>query len=155
MNVPGGGFAKAQPKAFLAVGQVITVGNYDYIIRFEFHYDGEMFVKIDAAGYMQTSYWYSSEEGFGHPVQLWQKGTLHDHIFSFKLDFDILGTANSFQETRFEVVPADGPTNTGMVIKKAIYDKKKQETGLVVDSTVANTFTIYNPNEYNKWGSTR
>lgn len=104
---------------------------------------------------MQTSYWYAGEEGFGVPVQMWQVGILHDHLFSFKMDFDILGTANSFKETRFEVVPARGPTQTGRLIKKAVHETIAKEDGFVVDSAVPRQWVVYNPNEKNRWGTER
>lgn len=44
------GVPKANLRTFLVVKQVITVGNYDYVLSFQFHMDGEFFIKMDAAG---------------------------------------------------------------------------------------------------------
>ena len=41
---------------------------------------------------------------YGFQIHDGLSGSMHDHIFNFKLDFDILGTANTMELV--EVVPA-------------------------------------------------
>jgi Cu2+-containing amine oxidase len=92
------------PRVFLSVRSLHSVGNYDYDIETQFHLDGSITLHVDAAGYMSTAFPSKFESGYGVKVQEFQAGALHDHLFGWKIDMDILGTANNFAETKFMVV---------------------------------------------------
>ena len=78
------------------VRSVATVGNYDYLFDYEFYLDGSIHVTVRASGYIQSSFWTSSnptEDGFHIHDNL--LGSMHDHVLNYKLDLDVAGTANS------------------------------------------------------------
>ncbi|KAF2036379.1 amine oxidase catalytic domain-containing protein [Setomelanomma holmii] len=76
--------------AQLIVRAIATVGNYDYTFDYGFHMDGSLEVSVRASGYLQSR-------------------SLHDHIITFKGDFDILGTGNALQVSELKVVNQSQP----------------------------------------------
>ena len=107
----------------LVVSSVTTVGNYDYCLNWIFHQDGTLEARVDLTGILLAK---------GVTPQLCEKcaaaaagkiavatgdqryGTLvsksivapnHQHIFSFRLDFDIDGRENSVVETSVKPAP--------------------------------------------------
>lgn len=68
------------------------------------HMDGSLEVSFRASGYLQSSFYYSSRGKWGSHIQQATQGSLHDHIITFKGDFDILGTGNSLQVPELKVV---------------------------------------------------
>ncbi|KAJ9649717.1 hypothetical protein H2201_001862 [Coniosporium apollinis] len=81
----------------LVVRAVATVGNYDYMFDYLFHVDGSLEVVVRASGYLQSSFYYPDQGKWGPRIQQATQGSLHDHILTFKADFDILDTANSLR----------------------------------------------------------
>jgi primary-amine oxidase len=81
---------------------VSTIANYDYMTSYEFYMDGSIQVSIRASGYIESSYWaHNSDYGFKIHDNL--SGSMHDHVITFKADFDILGQKNTIQ--RIDVIP--------------------------------------------------
>ena len=86
------------------VRMVSTVGNYDYDFDYEFYLDGSIHVTVRASGYIQSSFWTTNmgpQDGFHIHDHL--AGSMHDHVLNYKLDLDVLGTANSLVKS--ELVP--------------------------------------------------
>jgi len=84
------------------VRSVATVGNYDYMVSYEFYMDGSILVSIRASGYIESAYWAHNED-YGFKIHDNLSGSLHDHVLTFKADFDILGEKNSLQ--KIQIVP--------------------------------------------------
>jgi primary-amine oxidase len=82
---------------------VSTVANYDYMTSYEFYMDGSIVVSMRASGYIESAYWANNEE-YGFKIHDNLSGSLHDHVITFKADFDILGQKNSIQ--KIDIVPA-------------------------------------------------
>jgi primary-amine oxidase len=95
--------------AGLIVRAIATVGNYDYMFDYSFHMDGSLEVIVRASGYLQSSFYYPAQAKFGPRIQQATQGSLHDHIVTYKADFDILGTANSLQVTELVAVNQSQP----------------------------------------------
>lgn len=51
---------------------------------------------LRAAGYIQSSY-YAKNHDYGYHIHDYLSGGMHDHVFNFKADFDILGTNNTME----------------------------------------------------------
>lgn len=85
------------------VRTISTVGNYDYLFDYNFFLDGAIEVTARASGYISAAYYLDNEE-YGFRIHDYLSGSLHDHVMTFKVDFDILGEKNSFQKV--EIVPA-------------------------------------------------
>ncbi|KAF5565087.1 multidrug resistance [Fusarium phyllophilum] len=82
------------------VRSVSTVGNYDYLFEYTFHYDGSIAVTVRASGYIQGAFW-SGDGDYGYHIHDNLSGSMHDHVINFKLDLDIKGRKNSLMKTEF------------------------------------------------------
>ncbi|UQC89979.1 copper amine oxidase [Colletotrichum lupini] len=82
----------------LTMRSVATVGNYDYMFDYSFHVDDSLEVTVRASGFLQSSFYYPDQEEFGPRIQEATMGSLHDHILTYKADFDILDTKNSLEQ---------------------------------------------------------
>jgi len=87
----------------LIVRSAFSVGNYDFVLSYIFSLDGTIEVSVRASGYIQSAYFKGNEE-YGFKIHDALSGSMHDHVLTFKADFDILGTKNSVQKVEF--VPA-------------------------------------------------
>ncbi|KAF2269570.1 amine oxidase catalytic domain-containing protein [Lojkania enalia] len=94
------------------VRTISTVGNYDYLIDYNFFYDGAIEVSVRLSGYISAEYWDGNEE-YGFHIHDYLSGSLHDHVLTFKADFDILGEKNSVQKVKLEPVTAEYPWSPG------------------------------------------
>jgi primary-amine oxidase len=74
-----------------------------------FHMDGSLEVSVRASGYLQSSFYYPTQGKWGPRIQQATQGSLHDHIITFKGDFDLLGTGNSLQVSELKVVNQSQP----------------------------------------------
>ncbi|KAM0198542.1 hypothetical protein ACHAPI_004069 [Fusarium lateritium] len=82
------------------IRSVSTVGNYDYLFEYTFHYDGSISVTVRASGYIQGAFW-SGDGDYGFHIHDNLSGSMHDHVINFKLDLDIKGRKNSLLKTEF------------------------------------------------------
>jgi primary-amine oxidase len=96
-------------RAALIVRAIATVGNYDYMFDYSFHMDGSLEVIVRASGYLQSSFYYPKQGKFGPRIQQATQGSLHDHIITYKADFDILGTSSSLQVSELVAVNQSQP----------------------------------------------
>ena len=76
---------------------------------YSFYLDASIEVVVRASGYLQSSFYYPDQGKWGPRVQQATQGSLHDHILTYKADFDILGTANSFQVSELVVANTSQP----------------------------------------------
>jgi len=83
----------------LVVRTSATIGNYDYLLDWVFKQDGGITVSVGATGILETRVVKSVQAGtddrFGTLLDKNVLGVNHDHFFSFRLDMDVDGAANS------------------------------------------------------------
>ncbi|KAH7398984.1 copper amine oxidase [Phaeosphaeria sp. MPI-PUGE-AT-0046c] len=144
--------------AQLIVRAIATVGNYDYMFDYGFHMDGSLEVSVRASGYLQSSFYYPTQGKWGPRIQQATQGSLHDHIITFKGDFDILGTKNSLQVSELKVVNQSQPwfpelgVFEQMEMDISIMKEEKQFNWAVNNQAM---YVVLNPNETNAWGEMR
>jgi len=95
--------------AGLTIRAIATVGNYDYLFDYTFMLDASLEVVVRASGFLQSSFYYPAQKKFGPRISPATQGSLHDHILTWKADFDIVGTSNSFEVTDLVVVNQSQP----------------------------------------------
>lgn len=134
---------------------ISTVGNYDYLFDYNFFYDGAIEVSVRASGYISTAY-YAGNEDYGFHIHEFLSGSLHDHVMTFKADFDIYGGKNSVQKV--EVVPATveypwsgGKTRNTMKLKRS-FVTSESTSGLSWGANDAAIYAIVNKDTPNKYG---
>ena len=79
------------------------------MFNYAFHVDDSIEVEVRASGYLQSSPYYQNQSRFGPRVYQGTQGSLHDHILTFKADFDLLGQKNSLEVTDLKVVNQSQP----------------------------------------------
>lgn len=99
----------------LVVSTIVTLGNYEYGFYWYFYLDGTIQVEIKLTGVVGVSVVPGNEDSAtAPPVAESIASPIHQHIFCFRLDFNLDGGANSVEEV--EVLPAaagaDNPHNS-------------------------------------------
>ncbi|KAF2740995.1 amine oxidase catalytic domain-containing protein [Polyplosphaeria fusca] len=144
--------------AQLIVRNIATIGNYDYMFDYAFHMDGSLEVAVRASGYLQSSFYYPDQDKWGPRIQQATQGSLHDHILTFKADFDILDTINSLQVSELKAVPQSQPWFPELgEFEQLELDTSRMQTEQQFNWAPNNQamYTLLNPNATNAWGEPR
>lgn len=144
--------------AQLIVRAIATVGNYDYMFDYGFHLDGSLEISVRASGYLQSSFYYPNQGKWGPRIQQATQGSLHDHIITFKADFDILGTGNSLQVSELKAVEQSQPWFPEL----GVFEQMEMDVSIMQTEQQFNwagnnqaMYVVLNPNETNVWGEPR
>ena len=159
----------------LVVRSPVVIGNYDYIFEFHFHLDGKIFTNAKATGFIQASFWDEnnpntldkSRDAFGYRISDYHTGPIHDHMFGFKVDLDVISKNNSFQLVKWKSGPVldairtanPSITETPQYFKYNTtryieWEKVTTEKGISTPEDQAFMLFI-NEQEKNKWGVER
>ncbi|CAN8097185.1 unnamed protein product [Discula destructiva] len=140
------------------VRSVVTIGNYDYQLSFEFGLDGAIQVLARASGYIAWAPWgdTTQDSDYGFKIRDGWSGAIHDHVLNFKLDLDINGPANSLYKT--ELKPYNGRTvpwsdvaiNTMMLERSFIHNEDQGRIDWAPKS--AATYAVVNRDFQNEHG---
>ncbi|KAI2639154.1 copper amine oxidase [Hypomontagnella submonticulosa] len=95
--------------SLLTLRSIATVGNYDYLFDYGFNVDGSLEITVRASGYLQSSFFFRDQGAWGPRIQEATQGSLHDHVLTWKADFDVLGTENNLQVTELKTVNTTQP----------------------------------------------
>lgn len=156
----------------LVISYTTTIGNYDYALDWTFHQDGSLEVGIHLTGILlgkgvvpqtcenckelvaaKSEIEPKGDQRFGTLVDEAVVATNHQHLFNFRMDFDIDGTGNSVAETRVRGLPA-GPENP---LGNAFIHVEKPlriESQARADLNLADhlRWKVFNPNVHNARG---
>jgi primary-amine oxidase len=142
----------------LTVRAIATIGNYDYMWDYTFHLEGSLEVIVRASGYLQSSFYYPDQGKWGPRIQEATQGSLHDHVLTYKGDFDIIDSSNSLQVTDLVLKNVTQPwfpelgTFEQMELDVSYMDTEKQFNYGPNGQTM---YVITNKNQTNKWGEPR
>lgn len=75
----------------LVIRSIATLGNYDYVWDFIFYQNGAIEAKVQATGYMSSSFLYGDGLDYGTRVGEHTLGTIHTHFINYKVDLDVGG----------------------------------------------------------------
>ncbi|EMD62215.1 hypothetical protein COCSADRAFT_183317 [Bipolaris sorokiniana ND90Pr] len=136
------------------VRAVYTIGNYDYMTTYQFSLDGSIEVAVRASGYISSAF-YAQNEDYGFKIHDSLSGSLHDHVITFKADFDILGEANSLQKAAIvpttETYKWSNRTHKTMKIAKSFIEN--EDEGKINWSPNGGTmYAVVNKDAPNKYG---
>lgn len=164
-------FVSAYPRTALVVRTSATVYNYDYTYSYIFHMDGTMVVSSMASGYLQAEHYPThvpaqiKEKNFGTRINERTMGSLHDHLFGWKIDLDILGKDNRAMrvEKRLGTFPNQfnfgGANNVLKYVHKTPLLTENADNWYNEDPRTPTHFMFHNPTAadggMNKWGNDR
>lgn len=144
--------------AALTVRAIATIGNYDYMFDHTFNLEGSLEVMVRASGYLQSSFYYPDQGKWGPRIQEATQGSLHDHVLTYKADFDIVDSANSLQVSKVVPVMQSQPwfPELGefeqMELDVNYLDTEQQFNW---GDNGATMYVVVNKNQTNKWGEPR
>ncbi|KAF2179308.1 amine oxidase catalytic domain-containing protein [Zopfia rhizophila CBS 207.26] len=150
-----GRYASVTKNIAFTLRSISTIGNYDFLTSYNFFLDGSMEVSVRASGYIQSAF-YAKNEEYGFKIHDQLSGSIHDHILTFKADFDILGEKNSLQKVEFvpkteEYSWSKGkPRNTMKASKSFITNEADSKINWAPNS--AALYSIVNKDAKNKFG---
>ncbi|HEY5546549.1 MAG TPA: hypothetical protein VIK50_10880 [Gemmatimonadaceae bacterium] len=108
-----GNVIEARAKQDLVLRMYMTAGNYDYLFDWVFQQDGTLRMDASATGMdaTKTAAGNAEDEKYGRLIAPGRVGINHSHFFSFRLDMDVDGTANTLLVDRLVPtrLPADNP----------------------------------------------
>jgi primary-amine oxidase len=120
----------------LVVRMAAAVGNYDYLFDWVFNDAAEIEVRVGATGIDALKGVNTRSMADPTAAEDTRYGTLvapnlvavnHDHYFNFRLDLDVDGSANSFNQDTYRPVtlPADSPRRSIYVVEPRIAASEK------------------------------
>jgi primary-amine oxidase len=108
-----GNVIDARVKQDLVLRMYMTAGNYDYLFDWVFQQDGSLRMDASATGMdaTKTAAGTADDAKYGRLIAPGRVGINHSHFFSFRLDLDVDGPANTLMVDRLRTkrLPADNP----------------------------------------------
>ncbi|KAL8276662.1 hypothetical protein RQP46_010930 [Phenoliferia psychrophenolica] len=150
-------YVSSTKNTMFTMRSVSTVGNYDYTFSYNFYLDGSVEVVVMASGYIQAAYWAANGD-YGYQIHDGLSGSMHDHSLNFKIDLDVLGTANTLAVHSVKAVdvlyPWSNTTRHTMKLERSEI-KNEDEGKLNWPANGGGMFVVVNKNETNKYGEPR
>jgi primary-amine oxidase len=156
------GVVESRKARNLVLRTIGIFGNYDYAFDWIFQQNGTIRVRVGATGFDQvmpvkprTAAEDPSGEASRYGRFITENGVAvnHDHFFSFRLDFDVDGTANSFVRDKFQAkrLPSSSLRKSLWVVEP---ETAKNEEQAKVRMTMEHpeNFRVINPNVKNFLG---
>jgi len=136
----------------LALSFLADVGNYEYGFEWVFHQDGTLAVRIALTGVMSAK---GVEEGahdaYSHAVARNLAAPHHQHFFTFRLDFDVDGTANRVLEMNSQPAAAPSPFGNAFLMRETpLETERAAQRNLNLSS--ARRWIVVNPSVKNALG---
>ncbi|MFW3168766.1 primary-amine oxidase [Geodermatophilus sp. CPCC 206100] len=138
----------------LVVSSIATVGNYEYGFFWYFHQDGSVLVEAKLTGIVQTRAVHDGEET-PSATRIGENlvASYHQHIFSFRLDFEVDGHENTVFENDAARIPVgpENPTGAAFTVRRTLIETEQSGVGLT-DPQVSRNWTVVNRSKTNAWG---
>lgn len=139
----------------LVVSSIHTVGNYDYGFYWYLYLDGTIQMEVKLTGIVGVSAVTPEthnpaqapliSEGLASPV--------HQHLFCFRLDWELDGGTNSLYENEIETLPIDDENPEGTQFQSVSRHLRTEEDAKRVIAPQASRYwKVTNPAKKNAWG---
>ncbi len=152
----GGGVVESRAKRDLVLRMFMGAGNYDYLFDWVFQQDGTLRLNLGASGMDQVKgiSGKGNDEMYGRFIAPNLIGVNHSHFFSFRLDLDVDGTANSLMVDRLRT-ERQPETNPRRSLWKVESSAARTELEAMRHSTMSEPeiWRIVNPGVNGAYGS--
>lgn len=139
----------------LVISSVFTIGNYDYGFYWYLYLDGTIQMEVKLTGIVGVT---AFTEKASNPAQSPVIGEnlsspVHQHLFCFRLDWNLDGGTNSLFENQIEVVPISKQNPEGTQFQ-SVSRPLTTESEAIRDNApqVSRNWKVVNPTSKNKWG---
>jgi primary-amine oxidase len=157
------GLISGRPSRELVLRTAAVAGNYDYLLDWVFQQDGTIRVAVGATGIVETKAVkeVTAAHAMGGLASRPEHGTLlapnvfavnHDHYFSYRLDLDVDGTANSFMVDRLVPEPLAGRARKEIWATQSSIAHTEKDAILDVDLRHPGMWHFINPGEHGAMG---
>ena len=140
----------------LVVSTFHTVGNYEYGFYWYLYLDGTIQMEVKLTGIVGVSAVPSGKERpeFAPLIAPNLASPIHQHLFCFRLDFDLDGPVNSVYELNTEPLPVgeDNPDSTAFRSVARLLGSEAQAQRNV-DVARSRSWKVVNPNRLNRLGA--
>ncbi|KAL6986084.1 Amine oxidase [copper-containing] gamma 1 [Sarracenia purpurea var. burkii] len=154
---------EARPKVTLVARIAASVGNYDYILDWEFQTDGLIRIKVGLSGmlmvkgspYENIQQFPNKPDMSGTLVSENVIGVVHDHFVTFHLDMDVDGTDNSFVKVNLvkeETSPGESPRKSYLKAKRRVA-KTEEDARIKIKLYDPSEFHLVNPSKRSRLGN--
>ena len=138
----------------LVVSSIATVGNYEYAFYWHFYLDGTIELLLKMTGIVQTQALADGETPVrATPIGPNLAAPHHQHLFCFRLDFDLDGGTNTVSEVDVVALPAgaDNPYDNAFDTVTTTFTTEL-EAQRIADPAASRTWLIENRNQLNGMG---
>ncbi|WJX96030.1 primary-amine oxidase [Trifolium repens] len=153
-NIPNELIEESRTEVNLIVRTVVTVGNYDNVVDWEFKTSGSIKPSIALSGILEIKATHIKhkdeikEDLYGKLVSENSIGIYHDHFYIYYLDFDIDGVQNSFEKTSLKTVRiTDGSSKRKSYWTTETQTAKTESDAKITIGLAPSEFVVVNPNK--------
>jgi primary-amine oxidase len=151
-----GSMVESRKGRSLVLRSIGVFGNYDYVFDWIFRQDGTIQVRVGATGLDEVKGVKGrtadddhdgKSDMYGRFIAENIVGVNHDHYFSYRLDFDVDGAANSFVRDRLSVkrLPSSSPRKS-LWVAEPLTAKTEQQAKLHMSMEQPEIWRVVNPN---------
>jgi primary-amine oxidase len=134
----------------------VTVANYEYLVYWRFHQDGNIECEVRATGLMVTTP-YAADAApppTGTVVDDRTYAPFHQHFLVARLDLDVDGDGNTVMEVDSRALPVSGDNPYGLaVVTESTPVRSESEAARDFDWARQRSWKVVNPNKTNRLGT--